>query len=105
MREIKFRAWGNHQNKYFNHDDVSISADSFITVFNTAGKHSKAVQPPGFLLSPWFIIEQYTYTLFPNLISWGLILILWKLPAISTKALSYFNVTKSLKIVTTIKET
>lgn len=83
MREIKFRAWGNHQNKYFNHDDVSISADSFITVFN----------------------KTTSYTLFPNLISWGLILILWKLPAISTKALSYFNVTKSLKIVTTIKET
>lgn len=60
MRDIKFRAWGNRQNKYLNPDDVSIRADGFITVFNVDGKHSRAVQPPGDLLSPWFIIEQYT---------------------------------------------
>lgn len=60
MRELKFRAWGNRQNKYLNPDDVSIRADGFITIFNVDGKHSRAVQPPGDLLSPWFIIEQYT---------------------------------------------
>ena len=60
MRDIKFRAWGNRQNKYLNPDDVSIRADGFITIFNVDGKHSRAVQPPGDLLSPWFIIEQYT---------------------------------------------
>lgn len=60
MREIKFRAWGNQQNKYFNQDNVAISADGFIKVFNAFGEHSKATQPPGFLSSPWFIIEQYT---------------------------------------------
>lgn len=59
MREIEFRAWDNRQNKYLNPDDVSISADGFITVSNVDGKHSRAVQPPGDL-SPWFIIEQYT---------------------------------------------
>ena len=59
MRDIKFRAWDNRQNKYLNPDDVSISADGFITIFNADGKHSRAVQPPGDL-SPWFIIEQYT---------------------------------------------
>ena len=59
MRDIKFRAWGNQQNKYFNQDNVYISADGFIKVFNAFGEHSKAVQPPGFLLSPWFIIEQF----------------------------------------------
>lgn len=60
MREIKFRAWGNRQNKYLNPDDVSIRADGFITIFNVDGKHSRSVQPPGDLLLPWFIIEQYT---------------------------------------------
>lgn len=60
MRELKFRAWGNRQNKYLNPDDVSIRADGFITIFNVDGKHSRAVQPPGDLLSSWFIIEQYT---------------------------------------------
>lgn len=59
MRDIKFRAWGNRQNKYLNPDDVSIRADGFITAFNVDGKHSRAVQPPG-SLSPWFVIEQYT---------------------------------------------
>lgn len=59
MRDIKFRAWDNRQNKYLNPDDVSISADGFITAFNVDGKHSRAVQPPG-SLSPWFVIEQYT---------------------------------------------
>ena len=48
MRDIKFRAWGNQQNKYFNQDNVYISADGFIKVFNAFGEHSKAVQPPGF---------------------------------------------------------
>lgn len=59
MRDIKFRVWDNRQNKYLNPDDVSISADGFITVFNVDGKHSRVVQPPG-SLSPRFIIEQYT---------------------------------------------